>query len=77
MKAPAKRNAGLAPGGFGEATSDNANCSVGRPPNQGISSQRRGGQRAPVWPKPPGADALDLVERLFRPLRVPFKREGE
>lgn len=68
-----KRNAGQAPGGFGKVTSTH-NSPGGRPENQGISTQRHRGQRPPTWPRPSGADALDLLQRLFRPARVASPR---
>ena len=33
---------------------------------QGISSRRHADQRAPCWDTPPEAEALNLLERLWR-----------
>lgn len=77
MGAPIKRNAGVAPGGFGEA--DQAckrnDHGTGRPAYQGKSGNaRHAGQRPPQWRKPAGADGLAMLEALFGPPCLPFKR---
>ena len=55
-------------------TTGEAKHTGGRPPNQGIRTQRNSKQRAPRWPEPAGLAALDRLTALWGPPRYPFQR---
>lgn len=63
---PIKRNARQAPGEFDQATTQQPNHVGHRPELQGMRTDRNPCQPAPVYERPPGANAADELERLLR-----------
>lgn len=66
---PAKRIARTDPGEFVEATTDKQNNRGHRPVLQGLTTDRNACQPAPTYERPPGADTLDELERLWNSRR--------
>jgi hypothetical protein len=65
MSAPRKRNAGAAPGGFGEATTSNAKPTGGRREVQGMRADRNACQPGPRWPEARQAQAFRNLEAVW------------